>query len=148
MEDRRDARRPALWGAQRVFVTGIHHTTFYLELETLELRRGRLNITAVLEVASLHHRQWPRGHGGILGRQAAPEVGALDQGVPFICYQSPERGTEDKCWSLYRKHFIHMDQYKTCINILFTRLSIISRSHIFLGLTVFLLFKLFILFTA
>lgn len=51
----------------------------------------QINIKDILEVASLHDSQRPRGHQCIVARQAAPEVSTLNQRVTFICYQSPER---------------------------------------------------------
>lgn len=51
----------------------------------------QINIKDILEVASLHDSQRPRGHRCIVARQAAPEVSTLNQRVTFICYQSPER---------------------------------------------------------
>lgn len=60
MEERRDARRPALQGPERWgFFLFTSLSNFYLEQETLVVKRRKLNITVVLEIASLHDSQRP-----------------------------------------------------------------------------------------
>lgn len=76
MEDRRDASRPALWGGQEALAG--------TPRQEAELRQEDL-----LQVASLNDGQRPRRRGGVLRREAAPKVGALDQRVSFVRDQRP-----------------------------------------------------------
>lgn len=91
VDERRDANRPALCGGREK--TGSEWTQ-----EAAAARRKRFEILkTILEVPALHDSQRSWGHRCILGREAAPEVGALDQRVSFICYQSPDRNS--KLWA-------------------------------------------------
>lgn len=88
MEERRDARRPALWG--RRGNTG--RTCYAFVQRVVKGMVGDQAACVVLEVPPLHDSQRTRGHRCLVGRQAVPEVGALDQGVRLVGDQSPERG--------------------------------------------------------